>query len=613
YDPEAPVDFERVNDHALLLNSFVGLAECHIARYQDNQEMAELVSAADYMTTASELIDFLRIRFETIGSKLRLFEQAHTVYERAIEISLELHQTEPQLRHDHKALAYAEKSKAILLLEGLQKSDAEVFAGVPKEKISAIRALENQIGQQEKMRYFETRSGGKDSQQKADSLSALILDEKIALANLVGDLESSYPEYFQLRYQTMTLPVEWIQAQLLADDETLIEYFLGEKQLHIFVINRADFQVRSVALPAEFRNWTRYFNEAIRSYPQVPTAQLDQMIQQYNYTAYWLFQILLEPVQDILKSKLIVITDGELGLLPFGALLSAFPEREKAFGSHPYLIHNHAFSYNYSISLLKEMRERKRQQPNQIYLGMAPDFERGNANNLSALRHNKSEVKMVQQLLGGKIFTGTGATRNRFLELQQDYRILHLATHGKVNLEAEDYSYLAFSDYGDVDRSQQVGLVAEPLLFVKDLYGVQTNADLVVLSACETGTGALQKGEGIASIARSFSYAGAGGLLATQWSVDDKATNELVHGFFQQLQLERKRDEALQEAQQAFIAAKADHRAHPFYWASFISIGDNRPIDIGSSWRSAWQFLLLFAFVGGIWGLWQWWRSGSSL
>ena len=113
----------------------------------------------------------------------------------------------------------------------------------------------------------------------------------------------------------------------------------------------------------------------------------------------------------------------------------------------------------------------------------------------------------------------------------------------------------------------------EQFLYNRDLYNLTLNAEMVVLSACETGIGELQKGEGIISLARGFSYAGAKSIITTLWSINDEKSKELMLSFYSNLKEGQTKDAALRQAKLDFIH-KYSHRAHPFFWAAFIPIGD---------------------------------------
>lgn len=575
FRPDRANAFEQVNDPILLLRILKVAAGIPKRKFQQANEIRFLEEAAGYFAQADQLIDYLRTSYEATASKLALAQTAQAIYADAVHLATTLGDLTENRLYYEQAYAYAEKSKGILLLEALQAADAATFAKVPEERTMAIQNIETQIGDLETQLFLLQQKSGAAHKIKRDSLSNLLFQQKQELSREITSLEKDYPDYYQLRYATTSPSVAVLQEEFLADNESIVEYFLGQRFLYIFVINRDDFQVISVAIPSNFRSVIRSYNNNIRNFPYVPTTELLSNIEGYARAAHYLYQQLIAPISQLLKEKLIVIPDQELGYLAFEALLQEVPENLSLFKAYPYLIKDYTISYNYSTGLLEEMQKRSAQVSLKPYLGFSPRFEANHSKGLTALQYSEIEVAGIKDQLGGQIFTGKVATKAKFLAEQAHYRILHLATHGKANDAYGDYSFLAFTE-------NQKALGDEALLFVREIYNLSTHAELIVLSACETGTGKLQKGEGIASIARSFSYAGAKSLVASHWSVDDKATSLLMHSFFAFIKEGKGKDEALRAAKLDFIQKGKHKDVHPFFWASFVPIGNMDPIELSA-------------------------------
>ncbi|MCB0617025.1 MAG: CHAT domain-containing protein, partial [Phaeodactylibacter sp.] len=180
---------------------------------------------------------------------------------------------------------------------------------------------------------------------------------------------------------------------------------------------------------------------------------------------------------------------------------------------------------------------------------------------------------------------GNDATRERFLADAPHYSIIHLATHAKANDEEGEYSYLAFTEIPDSLQNE--------LLYAKDLYSLRLQAEMVVLSACESGVGELRRGEGVISLARGFSYAGAKSLVTTLWRVSDRESAVLMQLFYRQLKEGKPKDEALRVAKLQFIDQNNGARAHPFFWGAFILSGDMAPIAVDQPTFTLLGFALL--------------------
>ena len=291
---------------------------------------------------------------------------------------------------------------------------------------------------------------------------------------------------------------------------------------------------------------------------------------------------------------------GVLGYLPFDALLATPTDQFNDFDNFDYLINRYSISYTFSATLLEEMMSgHHRKKP---FVAFAPAYH-GDTLNVSRsddpwravlgqLRFNKMEATQIHQMMGGQIYLDSMATEEQFMKVAPKAGILHLATHGKSNDRHGDYSYLAFYQTSDSTENE--------LLFVKNLYEMDISASLVVLSACETGIGELQRGEGIISLARGFSYAGAASILTTLWSIDDNASASIMVGFYKNLKDGDPKDIALRKAKLAYIQKnKGNNRTHPLFWAAFVPMGNMQPVSGGWPW---WVFvgigaLLVFAFL----------------
>ena len=204
---------------------------------------------------------------------------------------------------------------------------------------------------------------------------------------------------------------------------------------------------------------------------------------------------------------------------------------------------------------------------------------------LGPLQYNDDEVLVIDALVGADVFVDSLATEDRFTSLAGDYRILHLSTHGKANDKVGDYSFLAFYEQDDSLENEW--------LYNRELYNLKLNADMVVLSACETGIGELQRGEGIISLARGFSYAGAKSIITTLWSVDDKSTMRLMENFYANLKSGQSKDAALRQAKLDYLKTSRDIGDEPYFWAGFIPVGDMSPVELDGGWRNWWVYGLV--------------------
>ncbi|NND05796.1 MAG: CHAT domain-containing protein [Saprospiraceae bacterium] len=589
YDIKTDPELLLVNDFRSLLFLLYRKAEVYRVFYQEKKESIWLQRAADVYEQLDVLFDHLRSMYKSVDTKRDLLTVAHHVYDQGIQVCYDLFSLSGEARHLHLAFKYTEKSKGVLLLEALQKAKANSFLNIPQSKLDSISGLEHQIANLEKNRFLLQHSEHMNSLGSLDSLESALLWSKRELSSRIQELAERYPAYHALQYETVPPTIAHIQQHLIQDDESLISYFLGEDYVLIFLINSDNFQVRKVRIGPSFFGVCNNYLKSIQEFPHVSTDQLEENIDIYIRTATSLREALIDPIKVLLQSSLIIVPDGQLALLPFESLLTDDVPDKEHFREFPYLIKSHPISYNYSVRALVEMQDKEGATGLKPYLGMAPTFSGNSPEGLLPLVHNQEEVAAAKATLGGRILLAEEASKEAFLSVQSNYRIVHLATHALANGQEDDFSFIAFEDINNKPPDQS-------LLYVRELYNLSAPADLIILSACETAAGRLYLGDGIASIARGFSFAGARSLLATRWNINDKTTQVLMHNFLQEIKAGNRKHRALQGAVTSFITEGSHYRAHPFYWSSFMVVGSMEAIEF-SSFLQLWPFLILVFLI----------------
>jgi CHAT domain-containing protein/Tfp pilus assembly protein PilF len=496
---------------------------------------------------------------------------------------------------------WSERSKAYLLYQSMQDANALQFAGIPDSLLEKEYNLRVDINYFEKQKQSQINAGLSETDSIVLDYNSRLFDLRQEYTALKSQLESSYPDYYRLKYDLAVVDVPAVQSELLTDSTTLLEYFVGDSSVYIFTLNQTDYQVIEVDKDSTFNDLINQMRKGLYAsftskdstdlpYRENPTFAAEQ----YAAAAYNLYQILVAPVEDQLKAKVIIIPDGVLGYIPFQALLKEKPSAAYRYHTHHYFGNDHRISYSYSATLLKEMRDKQHKDPApKSLLAVAPyydgteylldslyneemkalgiDISLATREGFETLENSGPEAKAISELWQGDMLINDQATEQNFTDMAGQYRQLHLATHGKANDRVGEYAFLAFSEIPDSIENE--------LLYVKDIYNLSLNADLVVLSACETGIGELQRGEGIVSLARAFAYAGAKSIFTTLWSVNDAKTKDLMLHFHRQLKAGDEKDVALWKAQQQYLQKHKGQAAHPYYWAGFVGVGDMRNID----------------------------------
>ncbi|MGI9542039.1 MAG: CHAT domain-containing protein, partial [Cyclobacteriaceae bacterium] len=387
--------------------------------------------------------------------------------------------------------------------------------------------------------------------------------------------------------------------QRLGEHEYVIEFFLGENNLYGFLMGK-DY-LDYVVLPLEI-DFIANISELLASLKQ-------RNFNTYSSLAFSVYNKLLSPVLQKLQlngndpNNLVVIPDGILGYIPFEVLIQSKPAEGSSYKDLNYLINNYQISYHYSVKLFLLDRKVVDHKEHGPFLGFAPAFidkvspqylalnERTRAfiDTLTAIPDAEKEVSSIAKLLKGRAQLGIAATEHNFKQLAGNYKILHLASHSIIEDEEPMYSKLLFDNEQDS--------IEDGFLHTYELYNMDLNADLVTLSSCNTGVGKLYKGEGIISLARGFMYAGVPNLVMSLWSVSDKPTKDLMTYFYEELKNGETKSAALRKAKLRYLEQADNYTSNPYYWSSFIYLGQVEK-EKGLQNKYIWlSFLGLFAVL----------------
>ncbi len=547
----------------------------------------QLTLALETYETAALLLEQLLTRYQTFSSKRQIRTQYYNLYEKGIACAWKLAK-EPNASAAflERAFALSERSKALLIREASNKIEANSFAGVPDSLLEQESRLQTELINAEQLRYEQAHLLDSSS---LEALDFQILQQKLEYDQVVLALEKNYPAYFQLKYDLQPSSLLEIQHQLAEEDRGLLSFFVGDSAIYAFCVTEKAQQL--IALDRENLN-----RDVIQLWDGISNFTSAQMAEDYTIyakiyadRAYRLFQQLIQPIEErvILPEQLVLVPDGVLCYLPFDLLVRSKVDSASLFRFHQYdyLIRDYQLSYAYSATQWLQLQKRKKQRVRYKWLGFAPVFSEQNPD-LKPLFYNATEVQNIARILPNKrTFLAAAAQRTKFEQYANQTQILHLATHGMANAIRSDFAYLAFTSSDSIPS----------LLYTQRLYGMQLDAlELVVLSACETGLGEAQPGEGIISLAHAFTYAGAGSIITTLWSIDDQKTADIMLLFYKNLKKGKTKDAALRQARLDYLETYKSTYAHPFYWAAFVPLGNMDSLSLG---RPIWQSIVIGAGV----------------
>jgi CHAT domain-containing protein len=518
----------------------------------------DLKIALSTLQSCDSLIDHIRQSRTSKADKVALGATASNLYEHAIKITLDLADVNLNKdKYNQLAFYFNEKSKASVLLEAISESNAKQFSGIPDSLIEKEQQLKADIA------YYEQKLADKPDAKLEKSYRDKIFTLNRKYEAFTANLGKNFPEYYNLKFNISIATPKDIASSLDARS-ALISYFTGETsgRIYIFVVEKNSFKIINVAKQPKFeRNITGLRNAIKYNSPEV-----------FAECSYNLYSQLFPKKISSKIQNLIIIPDGKLGTVPFEAFLDK-KQKGDDFSNAGFLVKKYALSYDYSATLLIQTMTKQQLDIKRSVMLFAPvDFKNVETKEvLTSLPATESEVLQIRQLFTDKSFQtksfiGSGATETEIksAELSQ-YKYLHFATHGVVN---ETYPELS-EIFLNCDKPKK----EDGNVYSGEIFNLKIKADLVTLSACQTGLGKVTKGEGIIGLSRALLYAGAKNIVVSLWAVSDESTSKLMLNFYSNILNTSTTgyNTALREAKLSLMENKT--YSNPYYWAPFVLIG----------------------------------------
>jgi CHAT domain-containing protein/Tfp pilus assembly protein PilF len=586
-------------------------------------EMAHgnLAIAREQFETALNIIESQRIKVDSQELRASYLASKLFYFDTYIDLLMQLHKKQPLQEYNAVALQVSERAKARSLLEMLTEAQADIRQGIDPNLLTRKLALQQLLNF--KAEQQSRLLGSRHNETQATAVKKEVDDLVTEYQQIEANIRASSPKYAALT-QPQPLGLKAIQQQLVDTDTLLLEYALGDTRSYLWAVTRTSMISFELPKRAEIDVLARRCYELLTARNkkennesrQQRQLRLKQARAEYPAIATKLSQILLSPVASLLgKKKLIIVADGVLEYLPFAAL----PEpSKKAIGmNNQPLIINHEIVTLPSISTLATLRKElvnRKAAPKTVAVIADPVFDKEDTRVTQAINAQKHsspakektdrpsfETVMERALrdlpaanttvnLPRLLFTRQEAAaimlvtpqseRKQALDFEASkstaigaelgqYRIVHFATHGLLNSVHPELSGIVLSLVNEKGEPQ------DGFLRLHEIYNLKLPAELVVLSACQTGLGKEIRGEGMVGLTRGFMYAGAARVIASLWKVDDEATAELMKILYKaMLKQNRRPAAALREAQVRMLKQK--DWQHPYFWAAFTIQGEWR-------------------------------------
>ena len=561
--------------------------------YQRNPQPEMLTNTVQLAEDYSVYLERSILALRTQSSLIELAGSQKKLYQAAMDAAWLLADKHGYAEYLAKAFEFAERGKALLLRLAANNLVIDEHAAETGDLFSVDRRWREQISALN-AQYLNT--GGTD-----DALLTELTRAIERYRTFQDSVRATGNPRWEARFNVAPLTVAQIQQSLPAKGQTLIEYAVTEHHIYAFVINRQGFEAHRLPRDPIKREVGKL--QHLQALGAKPFAK----------TAHRLYRLLLAPLQSAIKgNRLIVVADAELYGINFEVLL--LDSDGETFSEFNYLIRHYDITYLLSASSAMPQRSRQHKSGGNV-LFFAPGFTEKmkasyRAQRLDTLAENPTYSKLLRQpfslqtakravqFVKGELYLEEEAQEGRFRRMASSYRILHMGTHAEANHGAPLQSRLFFAMSLAQDTVDDDGV-----LHAYEIYSMQLQAELAVLSACNTGSGKFHEGEGVISLAHSFLSAGCASVLMSLWDIDEKTSASLVTEFYRNLSHGTAKSDALRQAKLVYLRHAPDELAHPYYWAGLGLIGDPSPMYMPPMQvflvKWAWPMIALILLTSG--------------
>ncbi|MEG4544280.1 CHAT domain-containing protein, partial [Microcoleus sp. Aus8_D2] len=559
------------------------------------RNLGNLTEALTDIEASIKILENLRTKITSPELRTSYFATVQDYYEFYIDLLMQLYKTNPKSGYDTKALEASERSRARSLLELLKEANSNIREGVSPELLQQEQRLQQQLDAIEKRRIQLVSSPSPNQAQVAE-----IDKQRLALLQEYQQnktqIRTTSPRYAALT-QPQPLTLAQIQKQILDENTILLQYSLGENRSYLWVVTSKELTSYELPKRADIEIAAKNFRDTATD------ARYRNIPQKVALSSAALSQLIIQPAAAQLGQKrLLIVPDGVLHYTPFTAL--TLPQTAGENANLP-LIAQHEIITLPSASTLAILRQNyaDRKPPNQTLAILAdPVFsqndervkgqiipantEKLESNNLGLNRSLRSSsmawppkrlpfTRDEAKIIFALVPTASGVQSLDFAASRAtatdrnlaNYQIVHFATHGMANSENPELSGILMSMVDDK------GNPVNGFLRLTDIFNLKLAANLVVLSACQTGMGQNIKGEGMVGLTRGFMYAGAQRVAVSLWSVDDEGTAVLMQKFYHKMLQEKLAPAAALRAAQMEMLQDKKWQS-PYYWAAFTLQGE---------------------------------------
>lgn len=540
-------------------------------KYRANHSEKTLEEMQHYAKLYLQLSEQFRLRFNDPYTKSILIKKNAESHQQKVGIYNLLYRQSQQAAFLDQAYLFSEYGRTAMLRD-LQNDRIRSYAGLPDSLLVKERQLKRWISD-----YSE------QLEEKPDSLELrqALLEARGKLDVHIEEVSHQYPRYHQLRFASQVPSLDSL-LQILPEGHNLIQYMQDDTAYYGLLVNAEE----------KVLTWLGnkdYIHLAMKEWRAAITTQQEQLPDELLFKALW------EPFSKKFQGeRIIIVPVGQLFYLNFELL------------SHngSYLIEDYNISYALSFSTYFSSDQNKQkgrllaiapgfeEEIKEHYLSKLDSLEVPDKDYLRTLRQpwSVSYTKELGQTYSNYILAGLSATESQVKQKLPQGQVIFFGTHAIAEAEDPLRSRLVLAK----ETGEQV---EDGYLHAYELYGLPLSAGLTILSACESGLGQLQEGEGMVSLAYSIQYAGCPSTVMSLWKVDEKINTEISRSFLQHLSSGMEKSEALRQAKLDYLASGG--QAHPFYWGGMVLMGQDGEVAMERKGGS-WMILVGMVLLGGI-------------
>jgi len=536
---EQIINSEYEQDILFYLND---IANCLVSSYEEDGKVIHLEKAREILILVDKIIS--HIRFDSFNNKSKLFwiKRGVSSYMLGVKICY-------LLKDKERLFYFMEKNKSLLLLESLNEQEVKLKENIPLAILQKVARLRNDKIKASKNFRLNPKN---------EVLRKALVKSEDLVRRFSDSIKNKYPDYFEIKKRPEILSLKKTIETHVTKDANFIEYILDDVSGYGIFCSHAETVIFKLKDVPELIKQLKELRQKTRA-PFTYAKDFED----YGKLSFSVFSKLF-PFKDgassISKKILTIVPDYKLQYLPFEALITKSNSNDL---SKDYLIQQTEVSYSQSASVFRQI-DKKKQTNKQNFIGIAPVFY--NYDSLPILRKSEMEMSQISSLFPSKVLLKEKAVKQSFIANLNTYNIIHLNTHAGLKKNGEPW--VAFSD---------------SKLDVKELYGLNNQAALVVLDACKTADGTLNKGEGIMSLSRGFFYGGAKSVIASLWNINEQSNNEILVSFYKNLVLGEKKSKSLHNAKLSYLNTHQNSELSPYYWSSMVLTGDTQSLEIKSN------------------------------